>query len=119
MKLHNAETLKQWQEIDAENWKVIVGDLLDLFLKSGPVQYAQLQEARTHDDLLSMSRAAHSLKSSCGNVGCERAQDLLYRIEKASKNGLKTEVSELLVELDGIFLASLQEIRKYQAALAA
>ena len=82
--------------------------LIDLFRTSGPEGIADIRDALLNDDLVTATRAAHSLKSSAGNLGltyarmaaeeielCLRdrdvhgAQEALPRLEEQVHDGLK------------------------------
>jgi HPt (histidine-containing phosphotransfer) domain-containing protein len=69
----------------------IVVPMLQLFLQEAPRGMAGLSSAMATGDLDAASRAAHSLKSSAGNVRARRLAELLQQLEDAAgaKDGAK------------------------------
>ena len=55
-------------------------------------------------DLDSVQRAAHSLKSSAGNLGAQQLQNLAGRIEQLAEDQKAAEIQPLLAELEAVYL---------------
>ncbi len=55
-------------------------------------------------DLDSVQRAAHSLKSSAGNLGAQQLQSLAGRIEQLAENQKAGEIQLLLADLEAAYL---------------
>lgn len=120
MRILTAEHLEAWQQIDPENWRGIVSEIYDVFLAHELRKFAEIMEAWKIRDLEKISRVAHSLKSSCGNVGAEKAKTLLHEIEHLARHARSDDLRLPLRRLEEVFpqtvlaLAALKE--KIQAA---
>ena len=77
--IFNEEVLFCWKNIDAENWKNLAKEVADIFLTNGPLQFNELHAAWKIRDLKKVERTSHMLKSSCGNIGGEKAQNILKK----------------------------------------
>ena len=80
------DTLDSWKQIDPIHWKQIANDIVSAFKTFGQIQYHTLLTAYSGQDRLEMKKAAHSLKSSCGNIGGTAAQTLLGSMEEMCMN---------------------------------
>lgn len=100
VELFNPKTLSEWSQIDPSGWEDIVNDLLEIFLRTVPVTYDSLLEAVEKGDWAQVRAHAHSLKSSCGNVGAEKANVLFAELERRATAGDVQGIDELLAALD-------------------
>lgn len=117
--LLNLKTLTAWQEIDELNWKVLVTELVNIFFHAGGLQMEELNNAWSNRNLDKVQRAAHALKSSCGNVGAQMAFHLLDQIEDASANNDIEKVGALMVEFQPIFFESCAQVSEFAVTLQA
>jgi len=109
----NQNTLLQWKKIDEKNWFTFAREIADLFFEIGPQQFEKLQIAATQNDLVEVRKAAHTLKSSCGNVGAEIAQNLFAQIELAASENREEHVKNLLAQAPLIFAECGTELRQF------
>jgi len=65
----------------------IVVPMLTLFAQEAPKGVAALASALAAHDLDAVGRAAHSLKSSAGNVRAKALAELLLQLESAAERG--------------------------------
>lgn len=112
-KLFNSSHLEDWKEVDQENWRTLVCDILQLFLDSTPERFDGLMLAWRFQQWHIVREAAHALKSSCGNVGAQWAHELLNEIEKHCQNGDTHQATLALEELQVVFEATLGAISNY------
>lgn len=75
-------------------------EMIELFRSYGGKKIAEALEARQTGDLLALAEAAHPLKSSAGNVGAIRVQELAAQVESSAR--------ELQAELAGARLDELE-----------
>lgn len=115
-KLFNEAALAAWKEIDRENWKVIALELIHVFLEIAPGQMTQLCNYWNAKDIEGVKQVAHSLKSSCGNVGAEEAHDLLSAIEKAAMIQDKKSLEQLMLKFPPVFYGSVNLINTFVKA---
>lgn len=86
-------------------------EMIDLYLEHAPKWLALMRG----DDFEEAERAAHSLKSSAGNMGARAMQALAAQAEQAARQKDSAAVKALAAELVKAFApvkASLEEQRK-------
>jgi HPt (histidine-containing phosphotransfer) domain-containing protein len=82
-------------------------EMIRLFGSYGAAKLAEARQAQLAGDLKALADAAHPLKSSAGNVGAVRVQELAARIE-ADARGQKAEAAAAqLDELERAFAEAL------------
>lgn len=89
--------MNEWQDLDEavfENLRRLggdefVGELFTLFLDTAPVKIEEAIAGHKRGDLEIIEWAVHSLRSSAGNIGALRLQELCGQIEilAAEKDG--------------------------------
>lgn len=109
--------LKEWEQVDPDNWRSMVGELIDLFFKSAEVKYEELQVAWTQKDWKKMSDSAHALKSSCGNVGAVEAQRILNEIEQLAQKKDAVAITHRMKELSEVFKRSLDAVIDFKKSI--
>jgi len=87
----NEATLQALQALDASGGTAfasgLVGALLRAFMEAAPAQWQQVQTAVQAGDAGVLSRAAHGLKSSTGNIGAERLSGHYRELERCGRAG--------------------------------
>lgn len=112
-KLFNEKTLRVWQEIDRENWQSLAQDIANIFFETAPQQFKSLNAAWIKRNLTDVKALAHSLKSSCGNVGIEAAQNLFELIESSTGSGDEVQTKKLIDEANQIWDQGLSELSAF------
>lgn len=115
LKIFNRDALDAWREVDPNDWKTITKNILDLFLQIGEQQYQDLEQTWKNKNLDQLIKKAHTLKSSCGNVGAEIAHQILNNIEKNAMNLSQEEIEEMLIEFNKVFSEVKLQIKNYYA----
>ncbi|MBE8214826.1 MAG: Hpt domain-containing protein [Endozoicomonadaceae bacterium] len=69
MSIMDFSILEQFCELLGDDDKTEVNDLIQIYLADTPKQLAMMDNSLKIQDLEAFKRAAHSLKSSCANVG--------------------------------------------------
>jgi two-component system sensor histidine kinase/response regulator len=110
-KMFNESALISWKDVDSSGWQNIVGEIIRMFFEVAPVQYSFLKSSISSQSLSGVRIAAHTLKSSCGNVGAELAHSILDQIEKEADASETKNLEKLLFELDPIFNQSQAELK--------
>ena len=77
-----------------------VGDMIDLFFQYVPERLAAARVAAQAGDLQAVEKAVHSLKSSAGQIGACRVQDLATQIEKLAVDKQADAIRLLLPQLE-------------------
>lgn len=61
------------------------GEMIDLFFSYGAKKLSEARQARQSGNLAALAEAAHPLKSSAGNVGAVRVQELAAQVESSAR----------------------------------
>ena len=98
------------RELAGEDDPGLVAELIGLFLQDAPERIKDIERALSTGDLELLERAAHTLKSSCANVGALGLSDLCRRIEETARRRSTDGVASL-------FAASTALYGRVEAAL--
>lgn len=87
-----------------ENLKALGGDellheLIDLFLEHSPGLLSNISNGQSTSDWDQVSRAAHSLKSSAGNIGAFQLQAVASNIEQAANKSDGPAINDSIIPL--------------------
>lgn len=74
-------------------------ELIDLFLADAPKHVATIEAALESGDASELERAAHSLKSSCANIGALSMSTLCFDLEVMGRENAIDGRPELLTEV--------------------
>jgi HPt (histidine-containing phosphotransfer) domain-containing protein len=89
----------------------IVTPMLGLFAQEAPKGMALLSSAIASGDLEAVSRAAHSLKSTAGNVRAKDLAALLQQLEAAGEAKDGPRAARLFESVRGSFEAAMEQLR--------
>jgi HPt (histidine-containing phosphotransfer) domain-containing protein len=78
-------------------------EMMDLFSSYGGKKLAEARQARQSGNLTALADAAHPLKSSAGNVGAARVQELAAQVESAAREQKADLAGAQLDELERAF----------------
>jgi HPt (histidine-containing phosphotransfer) domain-containing protein len=81
----------------------LVRQMVALFLESTPQRLVVARTGEQQGDREAVTRAMHALKSSAGNVGALRLQDLASHLEHTGKDLTREAILGLLEELEATF----------------
>lgn len=95
------------------------GEMITLFLDYAAKKVAEARAAEASGDLLAVQKAVHPLRSSAGNVGAARVQQLADRLESEAGQGAATAVALDVVELERAFTAASAELTTARQQLTA
>ena len=79
--------------------QTLANKMIDMFLASAPHRLAAIEIGLEGGDLEVVSRGAHSLKPSAGQLGAVRLQELCQQVEDAARNGDGAAAGSLLPDL--------------------
>ena len=91
----------------------IVRPMLELFAQEAPKGMVSLSSAMAAKNLDEVVRAAHSLKSSAGNIRAKEFADLLQRLEVAAGRQDDAEVTHLFEAVGLAYNAVLQQLSDF------
>ncbi len=80
-----------------------VGEMIDLFLDYAAGKVAEARKAQRAGDCAGVARAVHPIKSSAGNVGATRVQELAAQIELAAKPPVGDDLDRMVGALEKAF----------------
>lgn len=113
MKTLNLRQLDNLMQLEHVVNEAIVGELLRLFR----VQlYDFIKTSRTYiknNDLVALSRAAHTLKTSAGNLGMAHPASLCLALESACNSKQKIDFEKLVFQIETKSLMNLDDIDEY------
>lgn len=75
-------------------------EMIELFLEHAPRRLRSARKALKAGDANGVYLAAHSLKSTAGNLGAHRMQRTAERLEERARNGDLEAAESLLEDLD-------------------
>jgi CheY-like chemotaxis protein len=93
------------------------GQMIDVFLQYAGAKVVEVRAAHASGNLDELAKAAHPLKSSAGNVGASRVQDLATRIEMLAHQAEAAPLTALVGELECAFAAVKPELEKHKHEL--
>lgn len=112
--------IDQLRSLSGGEGETVISELATLFLQEAAMQLTTIATALDAQDFSKMQRAAHSLKSSSGNVGAKRFSLLCHQIEQAEGPAELESARAIARELRGEFVRVREElarlIRKPKAA---
>ncbi len=97
----------------------LVGKIIALFLENAPQRLEAARQGERSGDLAAVEQAVHSLKSSAGNVGATRLQELAATIEELAEKGEADPLPGLLVELEDALSGAVRCLAEHQKGLEA
>ncbi len=105
-----SEQLRRLHDLGGE---VFVRQMIDLFVRTAPPRAGAVREGARAGDWRAVEHAAHSLKSSAGNVGADQVQALAERIEQLAAAGTTGEVAALAAELSHSLQQAIDRLTQY------
>ena len=118
-------------ELSAAEWNVrellerLEGDhdflreLLQMFRADSQTTLLKAREALAQEDLVGMSRAAHTLKGMLKNLSMSAGAELATALETAARNGARGEAEALFVRLDCSLAGIMPEVETHLAEVRA
>ena len=100
-----------------ENLKKLGGDdflheLIDLFIEHSPGLVQTINDGQPASDWDKVGRAAHSLKSSAGNIGAFALQTVASDLEQAANNSDLPTITASIELLAPTFNAVVEALKK-------
>ena len=86
--------------------------MIDLFFENGPERMEGVKAGLAGGDIGSAERAAHSLKSSAGNLGAGPLQEVARTVEKLLEEGNVAEAEARVPEMETALERSLEALRE-------
>lgn len=93
-------------------------EMIDLFGSYGGKKVAEARSAQQSGNLAALADAAHPLKSSAGNVGAVRVQELAAQVESSAREQNAELAGAQLDELERAFAEARTYLEVEKARLA-
>jgi HPt (histidine-containing phosphotransfer) domain-containing protein len=93
-------------------------EMIDLFGSYGAKKIAEARQARQAGNLAALAEAAHPLKSSAGNVGAVRVQELATQLESSARESKADLAGTQLDELERAFGEARSRLEAEKVRLA-
>ena len=96
-----------------------VRKMIGLFVDYAAEKITAARQAMAEDNLPAVADAAHPIKSSAGNVGARKVQEIAQRIEQSARQSQREALPGLIAELEAAFAAAktdLEQIKQSRAS---
>ena len=113
--LIDPKVLRSIRDLTEPGESDFLDELIQLFIDRSPTIIQDIREAASQRDYVKMSRSAHSLKGSCGNLGIRRLMACCEKIETLGTQGRIDEAASLLEELDQTYQHSTRELVNWKS----
>jgi HPt (histidine-containing phosphotransfer) domain-containing protein len=107
------------QRLERLGGRAFVGQMITLFLDYGGQKLLEARAAADAGNLAAVEKAVHPLKSSAGNVGASRVQELAAWVEELAQQGQGALLATPLAELEQAFAAVKPELEQRKQELSA
>ena len=97
--------------MDADH--VLLRELIELFMETGPATVSSIREALDHHDYLMAERLAHTLKGSLGAFRAESVQACAGELEQLASEHRADEVESVYQKLSEGLKQLLKEFQEY------
>jgi PAS domain S-box-containing protein len=94
-------------------------ELLQMFRADSQTTLLKAREALAQEDLVGMSRAAHTLKGMLKNLSMNASAELAAALETAARNGTRVEAEALFERLDRSLAGIMPEVETHLAEVRA
>ncbi len=91
--------VNELRKLGGEKNPTLLGELIELFIGSAPLRLNEMRQALDKGTPEFLSRAAHFLKGSAGQMGANRMQQICAAIETLGRAGTSSGVAGLVDEL--------------------
>jgi HPt (histidine-containing phosphotransfer) domain-containing protein len=89
------ETISELLDLD-EGVGDFLDELIEAYNSDCPIRISAIEECLMKGDAEGISRAAHALKGSSGNIGAKRLMSVAHKMERAGKSSEWNEASKIL-----------------------
>jgi signal transduction histidine kinase/CheY-like chemotaxis protein/HPt (histidine-containing phosphotransfer) domain-containing protein len=108
----NRRVLEAMAELDPRGGTALMKTVLQAFLESAPQSVVQIEHGLEAGDSTVLCRGAHTLKSSCANVGAEKLSQLYRQLENLGRENRIEEGRALLPKVRQEHDRSIATIRR-------
>jgi len=106
----DSQVLQTFHEMMGESATEMLHQLIDIYLEDTPTMLETLKIALQENNLVSLQRTAHTLKSSSAALGAIKLSQLCQDLENVSKSQMMTSVYELVAQIESEYQRVKQEV---------
>ena len=110
--LFNPEALEQLKDLEGSKGRPLIEELIELYSKDTPVGIKNILDFYQKNDLDSVEKVAHALKSSSASLGLESLSAILKDIEKLAQEKNSAALQPHILNLNSHYKASLSALIK-------
>lgn len=114
MSVIDQTALAALRELQDEDDPHMLRDLIQMFLESTPKRMEKIQFAIKIQEPKELTLEAHTLKSSCANLGANQMREVCLRLEQLGHAGKFDGATELFELLAKEFQLAKNELQKVQ-----
>jgi PAS domain S-box-containing protein len=89
-------------------------ELIDIFIESAPASITAMRDASTKSDATALSRAAHTLKGSCSNMGASPLRAICSQIEMLGRQNNLNGTTDLIEQAEEELGRLTEALHTYQ-----
>lgn len=104
------EAIKNLRALSPDDDGAFLGELIGIYLNDTPERIAEMETALAAGDAPTLTRAAHTIKSSSENFGATALAALGRKIEDLGRKGDLTPVGPLVPDLKARFAETKQAL---------
>jgi HPt (histidine-containing phosphotransfer) domain-containing protein len=109
------EVVASLKALDDDGGDSLFLELIDLFVDDAAAQIRSLQNSLKCGDVRGVERSAHSLKSSCANIGARRMSQICFELEKLGRSGTLDGVEALVAGADRAYIQVREVLEKMRS----
>ncbi len=106
------EALENLKSLNPDDGDGFLRELVDIFLADTPLRIADMKTSLASADVISFTRAAHSVKGSASNLGAEPLRAVSEKLEHQSKTTGLAGIEPLVAEIEACFALTETELRR-------
>jgi len=111
-----SDPLTEIHELSTDSGTTIVKNIIDLYLQHTPELINEIRQAVNEENNELLFQAAHSLKSSSGNLGAQRLQNTAKLLEQFGRDKRIEDAKGLTATLDATFTSTKLALEEQLAA---
>lgn len=109
----NTDMVDQFIEAFASEDDSLLIELIGLFQQVSQDELLKIQNYQKTQNWLDISKSAHKIKSSAGNLGVQDFYNLCLELEKNAKASNVEQTNLLISHMDQTYKNSLKELQTY------
>jgi len=93
--------IQDLRDLGGEDDPGLLFELVGMFLTDAPQRIREIETSLANGDVKTLERAAHTLKSSCANIGAPKLSEICKKIEEIARTRSTDGIAPLLSAAQG------------------